>query len=165
MRKMIAVAALSLALAGCQQPGMGGAGPGEIGLNKTTGGTLIGAGLGGLVGSQFGGGAGKGALTALGVLAGGLLGSQVGRSLDEADLMYARRTTQTALETQPAGQPLPWRNPQSGASGSITPQRYYTTAGGQYCREFQQTITVGGETQQGYGTACRQPDGSWRIVQ
>jgi surface antigen len=23
---------------------------------------------------------------------------------------------------------------------------------------------VGGKMQQGYGTACRQPDGSWRIV-
>ena len=26
-----------------------------------------------------------------------------------------------------------------------------------------QTITVGGEVQQGYGTACRQPDGTWKI--
>jgi hypothetical protein len=32
------------------------------------------------------------------------------------------------------------------------------------CREFQQTITVGGQTQEAYGTACRQSDGSWKIV-
>jgi hypothetical protein len=31
-------------------------------------------------------------------------------------------------------------------------------------REFITTITVGGEQQQGYGTACRQPDGTWQIV-
>ena len=32
------------------------------------------------------------------------------------------------------------------------------------CREFQQTITVGGRTETAYGTACRQPDGDWKIV-
>jgi surface antigen len=29
--------------------------------------------------------------------------------------------------------------------------------------ESRQTITVGGQTQQGYGTACRAPDGQWHV--
>jgi hypothetical protein len=33
-----------------------------------------------------------------------------------------------------------------------------------YCREFTQTFTISGETEKGYGTACLQPDGSWKIV-
>ena len=33
------------------------------------------------------------------------------------------------------------------------------------CREFQQTLVVNGQEQPGYGKACRQPDGSWKIVQ
>lgn len=33
-----------------------------------------------------------------------------------------------------------------------------------YCREYQQTITIEGRTQQGYGTACLQPDGSWKLL-
>jgi len=167
MRKLIMVATMSFALAACQQPGPYGTGPapGEIGMNKTTGGALVGAAAGGLLGNQFGSGAGKGAATAIGVIAGGLLGSQVGKSLDQADVAYANRTTQTALETGQPGQPLPWRNEQSGASGTVVPRNYYQTANGTYCREFQQTITVGGQTQQGYGTACKQPDGSWKIVQ
>lgn len=33
-----------------------------------------------------------------------------------------------------------------------------------YCREYQQTVTIGGTTQQGHGTACLQPDGSWQIA-
>lgn len=33
-----------------------------------------------------------------------------------------------------------------------------------YCREFTQTFTIAGETQQGYGTACLQADGAWKIV-
>ena len=32
------------------------------------------------------------------------------------------------------------------------------------CREFQQTITVGGQVQEGWGTTCLQPDGSWKAV-
>lgn len=161
MRRMIAVAGLSLALAACQQPG---AGPGQIGVNNTTGGTLVGAGLGGLLGNQFGSGAGKGAATLLGVLAGGFLGSQVGKSLDEADLQYANRSTQSALDQGVSGQPVAWRNPDSGHEGTITPRPAYRQ-NDTYCREFTQTITVGGQTQDAYGTACRQPDGSWKIVQ
>ena len=33
-----------------------------------------------------------------------------------------------------------------------------------YCREYQRTITVGGMMQNGYGTACYMPDGSWKIT-
>lgn len=33
-----------------------------------------------------------------------------------------------------------------------------------YCREFTQTVYIGGKPQQGYGTACMASDGSWDIV-
>lgn len=33
----------------------------------------------------------------------------------------------------------------------------------QYCREFNQSVTIGGQVQPSYGTACLQPDGSWAI--
>ncbi len=36
---------------------------------------------------------------------------------------------------------------------------------GQYCREYQSNVSVGGQPQSSYGTACLQPDGSWRTVQ
>lgn len=32
------------------------------------------------------------------------------------------------------------------------------------CREFQQSITVGGQVQEGWGTTCLQPDGTWKIM-
>ncbi|MEE3623263.1 hypothetical protein UCD39_04585 [Nitrospirillum sp. BR 11752] len=32
------------------------------------------------------------------------------------------------------------------------------------CREYTSTITVAGQPTQQVGTACRQPDGSWRIM-
>ena len=37
-------------------------------------------------------------------------------------------------------------------------------ADGAYCRDFTQTITVDGEFEEAHGTACRQSDGTWRIV-
>lgn len=36
---------------------------------------------------------------------------------------------------------------------------------GEYCREYQKSIHVGGRIESGYGTACMQPDGSWMIVE
>jgi len=127
-------------------------------------GGVAGAALGGVAGSQFGGGSGKTAATIAGTLLGAYLGSEVGASLDRADMQYYNQTSQYALENAQPGQTLPWSNPNSTASGTVTPQAYYQTAGGQYCREYSQTITVQGRQERGHGTACRQPDGSWQIV-
>ncbi len=33
-----------------------------------------------------------------------------------------------------------------------------------YCREYTQSLKIGNALQQGYGTACRQPDGSWQLM-
>lgn len=153
MTRTIAAALCLLALAGCTD-----AGP------KQTGGTLVGAGVGGLVGSQFGRGSGQAATTGLGVLIGGLLGSEVGKSLDRADQVAMAQATQRSLEGTPTGQVSNWNNPDTGHSGTVEPTRTFQTSQGTYCREFQQTVTVGGQTQSAYGTACRQPDGSWKIV-
>lgn len=34
-----------------------------------------------------------------------------------------------------------------------------------YCREFTRDIVIDGKTVQAYGRACRQEDGSWKIVE
>src|SRR5919205_274747 len=152
--KMVAVLAMSASLAACADQGFG--------ANKTTGGGLVGAGLGGLAGSQLGSGTGKLATTAIGVLLGGLAGSSVGQSLDRADHMAADQTAGQAFEYSRTGQASTWRNPDTGHYGTITPTQTFQQPNGQVCREFQQTIVVGGQSQEGTGTACRQPDGSWR---
>jgi hypothetical protein len=33
-----------------------------------------------------------------------------------------------------------------------------------YCREYQATTTIGGQVNKSFGTACLQPDGSWKII-
>jgi len=131
---------------------------------KQTGGALLGAGLGALVGSQLGGGKGKLAAVAVGALAGAWAGSEVGKSLDKADRQYAQRTAQDSLEYSQVGQNKTWRNPDSGNSGTFTPTRTYKTAGGKNCRSFETTIYIEGKQETGTGQACRQPDGTWKIV-
>lgn len=132
--------------------------------NRETIGGATGAVLGGVLGAQVGKGTGQLVAVGAGAVLGGLLGSSVGRSLDEADRQRMASTTQTALETQPDRATSTWVNPNSGHSGSVTPQDTYRTTSGQYCREFTQTVEIGGRTEEAYGTACRQEDGSWKIV-
>ena len=134
----------------------------DAGIKETLG-TLGGAILGGLAGAQVGDGSGQLAATAAGALIGAVLGSEIGKSLDKADQLYAERTAQDALENTPSNQTSQWSNPDSGNSGTVTPTETYEATDGQYCREYQTTVTVGGETQDAYGTACRQPDGGWQI--
>lgn len=131
---------------------------------KQAGGTLIGAGLGALAGSQIGSGRGQLAAVAIGALAGAFIGSEIGKSLDKADRLYAQQAQQNA-HVAPIGETIAWNNPKSGNSGTFTPTRDGTDrATGEYCREYQTTINVGGKTESAFGTACRQPDGSWRII-
>ncbi|MGB0630555.1 MAG: RT0821/Lpp0805 family surface protein [Alphaproteobacteria bacterium] len=142
----------ALALSGCEGQG-----------KNQTGGTLIGAAVGGLVGAQFGSGTGKIIAATLGVLAGAWAGGELGKSLDEVDRQKMQNTAQKSLENNKAGQTANWSNPDSGNRGSVTPTKTYQTASGQNCREYQQTVTVDGKTEEAWGTACRQPDGTWKI--
>lgn len=145
---------LSMAFYGCATP----MGP------KETGGTVIGGVGGAIIGSQVGGGTGRLVGVAIGTLAGALIGQEVGRSLDRADRLAMENTAQQALEYNQAQRSSAWRNPDSGHSGTITPTRTYKEPTGRYCREYTQTVMIGGEQHKAYGTACRRPDGTWEIV-
>ncbi|MBY0501262.1 MAG: glycine zipper 2TM domain-containing protein [Alphaproteobacteria bacterium] len=150
--KIIASSLLVATLAtGCENP-------------KQAIGTLGGGALGAWAGSTIGSGRGQIVATAVGAVAGALAGGYIGQQLDQADRAKAERTYQSALESSPVGKTAQWRNPDSGNYGTITPVKTYQGPQG-YCREFQQTVTIGGRTERAYGTACRQPDGSWQLIQ
>lgn len=65
--------------------------------------------------------------------------------------------------TTPLGETIHWRD--GDASGTVTPTREGTSNSGRYCREYQSEVSVGGNRESVYGTACQQADGSWEIVQ
>lgn len=167
---LTAAMAGALTLGGCAQHGPGGGSQlgdscGDLGWGRVAGG-LGGAVAGGFLGSRWSG-AGQStrttatiAGTALGALAGVALGSNV----DDNDCNRAHAARQQALSVAPVGQPIVWNNPGTGNQGTFVTTREGTGPAGAYCREYQQTIIVGGQPQQGFGTACRQPDGTWRTV-
>ena len=149
------IAILAIALAGCANDGRG---------QKQTVGTLLGAGIGALAGSQIGKGAGKLIAVSVGTLAGAYIGSEAGKSLDRADRLAMESTAQTALEYNPSGQQARWHNPDSGNEGTITPTSTYRLPSGNHCREYQQSVIIEGKTETAFGKACRQSDGTWGIV-
>ena len=152
LMKVLAVMLAAVMLAGCG---------GEIAKEEV--GALVGAGLGGLAGSFIGDGAGQLVAVGVGTMIGAIMGSEVGKSLDRADKLAMAHAQHDALEYGASGSMKTWRNPDSGNSGEIVPQPAYQQADGTYCREFQQTIIVGDRMESAYGTACRQPDGTWRL--
>lgn len=172
-RKLTAAAALSaLTLAGC----VDGSQPSNQQVGTTVGGAL-GAVAGGLAGTQVGSGRGRTAAIIAGTILGGALGAGIGNRLTAQDQQYARATTAQALSNNRPNQPAQWRNPQTGTYGTVEPTTpyyeyqpprnspYYGTSFGQDCRDYKQTIYVEGDQYEtAVGTACRQPDGTWRIV-
>jgi surface antigen len=149
MMKKLAVASLSLSflLAGCAP------------LNNEGAGTLTGGVVGGLLGSQFGSGSGKVMAAAGGALLGAYLGGQIGKTMDRQDRMEMQR----ALETAPTGRAVVWSNPDTGYRYTVQPVRTYYYQQ-QPCREYLTKAIIDGRTQKIHGKACRQADGSWRVV-
>ncbi len=132
--------------------------------NKQTVGTLGGAALGGILGSNVGGGKGQIAATAIGTLLGAYAGSSIGKSLDRADMQYHTGAVAQAYDA-PLNQQINWNNPDSGNYGTVTPIRAGTnTTTGAVCREYRETITVGGQQETAIGQACKNPDGTWTVV-
>jgi surface antigen len=129
-------------------------------MNKQDVGTVTGAVAGGLLGSTVGKGGGQLVAIGAGALVGAYLGGKIGHSMDEQDKMKMN----SALESNQVGQPAYWSNPNTGANYQVTPTKNVTVDGNQYCREYRTTANIAGKKQQMYGTACRQPDGSWQAV-
>lgn len=127
--------------------------------SKQDQGVIIGAIAGGLLGNQVGGGSGRVIATVVGSIAGAAIGGRIGESMDETD----RLKTAAALENVRTGIPSSWVNPDTGYEYVVTPTNTYESQAGP-CREYTLDANIGGRTEQIYGTACRQADGSWMVV-
>ncbi len=155
MVRISAVLSVSLLLAACSGP------HGEP--TRSDAGLAIGAVAGGILGNQVGKGSGKVVATALGAVIGGIVGSEIGRALDEHDRRAAAYAEYTALEKGRSGVATPWRNPDSGHYGMVVPGRPYKMRD-RDCRDYTHTIYIDGQPRTMRGTACRNPDGTWRNV-
>lgn len=144
--KLGAGALLVLTLAGCAVP-----------VTQEQSGMVVGGIVGGVLGSQFGRGEGRTVATILGTVIGATIGGNIGRSMDEND----RIKTAHALETVRSTVPTRWVNPDTRIAYTVVPTRTYDSPTGP-CREYTVDALIDGRNERVVGTACRQPDGSWR---
>jgi surface antigen len=84
--------------------------------------------------------------------------------LGDGDVSLAAAALQRSLEQARNGQPTAWRNAATGSAGSITPTRTFLAADGAYCREYEETITIGGRSGRSRNTACRGESGKWAWI-
>jgi surface antigen len=128
--------------------------------NRELLGQVLGGAAGAAAGSQIGSGSGTTAAIIGGAIIGTLIGGQIGRHMDQVD----QNCVGQVLEHAETGQTVNWQNPDDGGQYSVTPQETYQRGDGRYCREYTAKAQVGGNSQTVYGTACRQPDGTWELI-
>jgi surface antigen len=81
----------------------------------------------------------------------------------ELDLAYARAAVAEVLSRGGKDTSVPWRNPQSGARGNVTPLATSYSEAGMACRDFLASY-IHGESQDWLeGAACRTTNGAWQV--
>jgi surface antigen len=98
-----------------------------------------------------------------GIVGGGLVMGEIGADLSRRERLAAIDAEYRALESSPAGQPVTWRDDRSGRSGTVTAAQPYRV-GSQDCRPYSHAVVAAGTTRDARGTACRNPDGSWTLL-
>jgi len=79
------------------------------------------------------------------------------------DLAYARAAAADALAQGGKGNSVPWRNPQTGVGGNITPLASSHTEDGLPCRDFLASYVRAGAQSWLQGSACRTARGEWEV--
>jgi surface antigen len=123
-----------------------------------TGGTLLGALAGGVLGGAVT--HGNGGAVVGGALLGGLAGNAISRDMDCEDRSYAARSYEDSFHG-PVGRRYEWhRGPNRGYI--VTNREYYR--GPRLCRDFTQVVYRRGREFDRDGTACRRRDGEWEFM-
>ncbi len=132
--------------------------------------------FGGLIGGGLGAGVGYAAGKSRGATIGGILGLGLGALIAAAADNDRHHPRQIAYAPPPPVYAPPAYEPpyQQGAYHQPyqpapvygqQPDPYGGTRYSQnYCRQYNGSVSVNGNTYPSYGTACLQPDGTWRMV-
>ncbi|WP_274424850.1 RT0821/Lpp0805 family surface protein [Chelativorans sp. YIM 93263] len=123
---------------------------------------LQGCAVGGL-GRNAAFGAGDAEEAVSGIVGGGLVMRAGDAGLTQRERVTALKAEYRALETAPGGQMVTWRDDNSGHHGTVTARQPYRV-GSQDCRAYTHTIEADGRERTLEGTACRNQDGSWTLL-
>ena len=93
-------------------------------------------------------------------LDGGIAG-KTEAGLSDNDTKRALEAEYRTLEAAPAGQPVIWRG--DDANGEVTAAAPYQV-GTQNCRQYTHRLIASGKQFQARGSACRNDNGSWSLL-
>ncbi len=82
--------------------------------------------------------------------------------MTKSDLNLFQATIQSALDNTPDGSTQTWTNPQTKASGTVTPTKSFTMQG-MRCRTVEFTTYAGGQSGRSAWNYCKTKDG-WKIA-
>jgi surface antigen len=128
--------------------------------NRKLLGQVLGGATGAAIGSQIGGGRGKTVAMVGGGILGVIVGGNIGQSMDRVD----QGCVGQILEHAPDGRRVAWTDPKNGGLYQVVPAAPYQTHDGLYCRPYSTNAVMDGYNRQISGTACRQPNGIWQMV-
>ncbi len=94
---------------------------------------------------------------------GGLIGGAIGSSLNANDRQIALNAEYKALEYSKAGEIINWAGSDGTALGQVKAVQPYRV-GSQDCRQYNHELTINGVKNATRGTACRNNDGSWTLL-
>ena len=95
---------------------------------------------------------------------GSLIGAVVGHRIEGGIARAEEICFSESFEYLPDHDTVAWMDPGLGAHYSVTPTKTMRAIDGRYCREYTARATLNGQAAGTYGTACRQADGRWELI-
>ena len=128
--------------------------------NRVVLGGMLGGATGAVLGSTVDKNDGRSAAIVGGAIIGVLVGGAIGQYMDSVD----QNCVGQILEHTPDGRSIAWRNSDNDFAYQVTPKAAFQTGDGRTCRNYVTEVWIDDQQQQVFGTACRQPDGSWKVI-
>ncbi len=131
-------------------------------FNPATASGLVSAAAGGFTTARMGTGKSSSRLGATAI--GSLIGAVVGHRIEGGIARAEEICFSESFEYLPDHDTVAWMDSSLGAHYSVTPTKTMRAIDGRYCREYTARATLNGQAAGTYGTACRQADGRWELI-
>jgi surface antigen len=95
---------------------------------------------------------------------GGIIGGEFGSALSTKDRQTALNAEYKSLEYGKANEAVDWIGDGGVVSGTVKAAQPYRV-GSQDCRQYSHEISLSGTSKSVRGTACRNNDGSWSLLE
>ncbi|HEX7013560.1 MAG TPA: RT0821/Lpp0805 family surface protein [Steroidobacteraceae bacterium] len=127
--------------------------------NRKEIGTVLGAVVGGAIGSQVGEGSERTVAIIVGSVLGAVIGREIGESMDDGDRACIGHT----LELVPVGKSVRWVNEKTRVAYVVSPLAP-AKGDAKNCRRFKLEVSLDGRSKLSERRACRDEHGAWSIV-